>query len=62
MTSKTRSSLTRELDDALVTLDYLLIMNKMNYIDDKQFRAHQLDKQIQNLKMLVSKAKNNLNK
>ncbi len=62
MTSKTRSSLTRELDDALVTLDYLLVMNKMNYIDDKQFRAQQLDKQIQNLKMLVGKARKNINK
>lgn len=62
MTSKTRSSLTRELDDALVTLDYLLVMNKMNYIDDKKFRAQQLDKQIQNLKMLVGKARKNINK
>lgn len=62
MTSKTRSSLTRELDDALVTLDYLLVMNKMNYIDDKQFRAHQLDKQIRNMKTLIDRAKRNLNK
>lgn len=60
MTSNNRAVLTKELDDALVTLDYLLFVNNMNKIDVKKFRMDQIDRQLNKMKELVYKAQNYL--
>ena len=60
MTSNNRAVLSKELDDAIVTLDYLLFVNNMNKIDVKKFRVDQLDRQLTQMKELVYKAQNYL--